>query len=42
MVRLDNGLVMKAAVMNGPARALHVNDRVRLSWAADAGVLLTE
>jgi putrescine transport system ATP-binding protein len=44
-VRLDDGLVLKAAVMNEQrqaARTIHVNDRVWLSWAPEAGVLLTE
>ena len=41
-VRLDSGLTLKAAVMNEAVRAIHVNDRVRLSWAADAGTVLVE
>jgi putrescine transport system ATP-binding protein len=41
-VRLDKGLVLKAAAMNDSARAIHANDRVWLSWAADAGVVLVE
>jgi putrescine transport system ATP-binding protein len=44
-VRLDSGLVLKAAVMNEQrqsARTIHVNDRVWLSWTPDAGVLLSE
>ena len=41
-VRLDSGLVLKAAVMNEATRTIHANDRVRLSWAADAGVVLVE
>jgi putrescine transport system ATP-binding protein len=43
-VRLDDGLVLKAAAVNEqpPARAIHVNDRVWLSWTPEAGVLLTE
>src|SRR4051812_11386220 len=42
-VRLDAGLVLKAAVMNEQAaRPIEVNDRVWLSWSADAAVLLTE
>jgi putrescine transport system ATP-binding protein len=44
-VRLDDGLVLKAAVMNEQrqsARAIHVNDRVWLSWTPDAGVLLSK
>jgi len=41
-VRLDGGLVLKAAVMNEAARTVHANDRVWLSWAADAGVVLVE
>jgi len=42
-VRLDDGLALKAAVMNeqrDAARAVHVNDRVWLSWSAEAGVVL--
>jgi putrescine transport system ATP-binding protein len=44
-VRLADGLVLKAAVMNeqrDAARMVHVNDRVWLSWTPEAGVLLTE
>ena len=42
-VQLDAGVALKAAVMNSAtARAIHVKDRVWLSWADDAGVLLTE
>jgi putrescine transport system ATP-binding protein len=42
-VRLERGLVLKAAVMNEQAAgAFGVNDRVWLSWSADACVLLTE
>ena len=44
-VRLDDGLVLKAAVMNEQreaARTINVNDRVWLSWTPEAGVLLTE
>jgi putrescine transport system ATP-binding protein len=44
-VRLDDGLVLKAAVMNeqrDAARMVHVGDRVWLSWTPEAGVLLTE
>jgi putrescine transport system ATP-binding protein len=44
-VRLDDGLVLKAAVMNEQreaVRTIHVNDRVWLSWTPEAGVLLTE
>ena len=44
-VRLGDGLVLKAAVMNEQreaARAIHVNDRVWLSWTAEAGVLLSD
>jgi spermidine/putrescine ABC transporter ATP-binding subunit len=42
-VQLDAGLTLKAAVMNSAAtRAIHLNDRVWVSWADDAGVLLTE
>jgi putrescine transport system ATP-binding protein len=43
-VRLDNGLVLKAAAMNESrqaARTVHVNNRVWLSWTPEAGVLLT-
>ena len=39
-VRLDGGLTLKATVVNDAARAFHANDRVWLSWAADAGVVL--
>jgi putrescine transport system ATP-binding protein len=44
-VRLDDGLVLKAAAMNeqrDAARAVHVNDRVWLSWAPESGVLLAD
>jgi putrescine transport system ATP-binding protein len=42
-VRLDGGFLLTAAMMNAEmARAIQVKDRVWLSWAADAGVLLTE
>jgi putrescine transport system ATP-binding protein len=43
-VRLDDGLVLKAAAMNEQplARTIRVNDRVWLSWTPEAGVLLTE
>ena len=41
-IRLDGGLVLKAAVMNEAMRVIHANDRVWLSWAADAGVVLVE
>src|SRR5947209_14267687 len=44
-VRLDDGLVLSAAVMNDQrqsARAVHVNDRVWLSWEPDAAVLLSD
>jgi putrescine transport system ATP-binding protein len=44
-VRLDDGLVLRAAVMNEqrePARPVHVNDRVWLSWTPEAGVLLSD
>jgi putrescine transport system ATP-binding protein len=43
-LRLDDGLVLRAALVNEQrqaARTVHVNDRVWVSWAADAGVLLT-
>ena len=43
-VRLDSGLVLKAAAMNErrqAARTIQVRDRVWLSWDANAGVLLT-
>src|SRR5437588_5367576 len=41
-VRLDDGLVLKAAVMNErrAERPVHVNDRVWLNWTPEAGVLL--
>ena len=43
-VRLDDGLVLKAAVMNErrAERPVHVNDRVWLNWTPEAGVLLME
>jgi putrescine transport system ATP-binding protein len=44
-VRLDGDLTLKAAVVSAArdaARAIHLNDRVWLSWAGEAGVLLTE
>src|SRR5436853_864759 len=43
-VRLDDGLALKAAVMNEQRaeRPIHVNDRVWLSWTPETGVLLTE
>ncbi len=44
-VRLDDGLVLETATMNesrDAARTFHVSDRVWLSWALDAGVLLTQ
>ncbi len=44
-VRLDGGLILKAAVMNkqhGSAGTIGQNDRVWLSWAPEAGILLTE
>ena len=44
-VRLDDGLVLKATMMNEQRQAVRktsVNDRVWLSWTPDAGVLLTE
>jgi putrescine transport system ATP-binding protein len=44
-VRLDGGLVLKAAAMNESrraARTVHVNDRVWLSWTPEAIVLLPE
>jgi putrescine transport system ATP-binding protein len=43
-VRLDNGLVMKAAAANMTRlleRPIGWDDRVWLTWAADAGVVLT-
>jgi putrescine transport system ATP-binding protein len=43
-VRLDDGLVIEVAVMNASRlaqRTVHANDRVWLSWTADAGVVLT-
>jgi putrescine transport system ATP-binding protein len=44
-VRLDDGHVLKAAMMNEQreaARTIQVDDRVWLSWTPEAGVLLTE
>jgi len=44
-VRLDDGLVVEAAMMNAArlARpAIAIKDRVWLSWAPEAGVLLTQ
>jgi putrescine transport system ATP-binding protein len=44
-VRLDNGFIMKAQLPNLTrmvARPIGPNDRVWLSWAPDAGVVLTE
>jgi len=42
-VRLDDGLLLKAAAMNEQRHAtIHVKDRVWLSWAPEAGVLLTD
>src|SRR4051812_17459838 len=44
-VKIDSGLVLKAAVMNAQRQStqtIHVNERVWLSWAPDAGVLLGE
>jgi putrescine transport system ATP-binding protein len=44
-VRLDSGLVMQAAVANMTRRAAQPaepGDRVVLTWAADAGVVLTQ
>ena len=44
-VRLDSGPVMKVAVANMTRlieRPIAVNDRVWLSWAPDAGVVLTQ
>src|SRR5215212_9508979 len=44
-VRLDDGIVLKAAVMNEQrqsGRPIHVNDRVWVSWSPESGVLLTE
>ena len=43
-VRLDDGLVLKAAVMNEQRaeRTIHMNDRVWLNWTPEAGVLLME
>jgi putrescine transport system ATP-binding protein len=43
-VRLDNGTTMKAAVANASpvvARPIGWNDRVWVSWAPDAGLVLT-
>ncbi|HVV42671.1 MAG TPA: TOBE domain-containing protein, partial [Nitrobacter sp.] len=44
-VRLDNGLVLKAATMNSASligQSIAVGDRVALSWAADAAVVLPQ
>jgi putrescine transport system ATP-binding protein len=44
-VRLDNGFVLRAQLPNLTRvveRAIGTNDRVWLSWAPDAGVVLTE
>jgi putrescine transport system ATP-binding protein len=44
-VRLDDGLVVEVATMNAARlaqRTVHANDRVWLSWAAEAGVVLTQ
>jgi putrescine transport system ATP-binding protein len=44
-VRLDNGLVLTAALMNAQrqaARTIDMNDRVWLSWTPDAGVVLSD
>src|SRR6185369_1247403 len=43
-VRLDDGLTLKAAVMNEQRaeRPIDVNERVWLSWTPEAGVLLME
>src|SRR5438270_437170 len=43
-VRLDDGLVLKAALMNEQRgeRPIHVKDRVWLSWTPEAAVLLME
>src|SRR4051812_5871901 len=43
-VRLDEGLMLTVAVMNEQrsAPAIHVNERVWLSWAPEAGVLLMD
>src|SRR5215213_4361030 len=44
-VRLDDGLILTAAMMNAQrqsARAIYANDRVWLSWSPESGVLLTE
>jgi putrescine transport system ATP-binding protein len=43
-VRLDDGLVLNAAVMNDHASGptIRLKDRVWVSWAPEAGVLLTE
>ena len=44
VVRLDDGLTLKAAVMNEQRaeRPIHANDRVWLSWTPEAGVLLMD
>jgi len=43
-VRLDNGLVLKASAANTRRQAPPIgrNDRVALSWALDAAVVLTQ
>ena len=44
-VKLDSGLIMKAAVANlarQVLRSFSVGDRVTLSWPADAGVVLIQ
>jgi len=43
-VRLDCGLVLEAAMMNASRtpQTIGVNDRVGLSWAPEAGVLLSQ
>jgi putrescine transport system ATP-binding protein len=44
-VRLDDGLIVEVALMNASRlaqRTIAVNDRVWLSWAPEAGVVLTQ
>jgi putrescine transport system ATP-binding protein len=44
-VRLDDGLVVEVALMNASRlarRTVHASDRVWLSWAPEAGVVLTQ
>jgi putrescine transport system ATP-binding protein len=44
-VRLDDGLIVEVALMNASRlaqRTVQANDRVWLSWAPEAGVVLTQ